>query len=69
MTGPTKPRLVVREGGRKELGRQLIRAMTEFRSEDVRALADRIARRGSLQSVLQHRPSGRSTSKQDPQDD
>ena len=39
------------EGGRKELGRQLLRAMIEFRSDDVRAIADRIARRASLKLV------------------
>ena len=43
--------LRVVEGSRKELGRQLIRAMIEFRSDDVRAIADRIARRGQLVSV------------------
>ena len=39
------------EGGRKELGRQLLRAMIEFRSDDVRVIADRIARRASLKPV------------------
>lgn len=49
MTEKTRPYLIVREGGRKELGRQLIRAMIEFRGADARAIADRIARRGKLQ--------------------
>lgn len=44
-----KPRVV--EGGRKELGRQLIRAMAEFRSDDVRTIANRIAHRARLSVV------------------
>jgi hypothetical protein len=45
------PKLCIKQGGRKDLGRQLLRAMIEFRSDDVRAIADRIAHRGQLKSV------------------
>jgi hypothetical protein len=49
---PSAPRsLTVVAGGRKTLGSQMIRAMIEGRSADVRAIADRIAHRAPLQSV------------------
>ena len=43
--------LVIRDGGRKELGQQMIRAFIEFRTDDARALVDRIAHRASLRLV------------------
>lgn len=43
--------LVIREGGRKELGQKMLRAHLEQRYEDARALVDRIAYRASLRSV------------------
>ncbi|MBS0576843.1 MAG: hypothetical protein JSS45_10570 [Proteobacteria bacterium] len=49
-------RLVVSQGGRKELGRQMIRAHLEHRLEDARALVDRIAYRAPLKSVDPREP-------------
>jgi hypothetical protein len=51
MTEKMKPYLIVQEGGRKELGRQLIRALVEFRINVARALAERIAREALLRLV------------------
>jgi hypothetical protein len=54
----TKPelRLVVREGGRKELGRQMLRAHLEHRWEDARAIVDRIAYRATLRLISKGEP-------------
>jgi hypothetical protein len=61
MDRPTPHSLTVVAGGRKSLGRQMIRAMVEGRSDDVRAIADRIARRAPLQSVAIGEPAERDT--------
>jgi len=46
-----KLHLAVHEGGRKELGRRMLRAHLDRRYEDARALVDRIAHRASLAPV------------------
>lgn len=43
--------LVMLDGGREALGRAMLRAHLEHRYEDVRALVNRIAHRGSLAPV------------------
>jgi hypothetical protein len=61
MTDDATRSLTVIAGGRKSLGRQMIRAMAEGRSDDVRAIADRIAHRAPLQSVATDAPADRDT--------
>lgn len=56
MKNRPNPSLSVHDGGRKELGRQLLRAHLEHRYEDARILLDRIAYRATLQPIDRWQP-------------
>lgn len=51
MTHRPRIHLVVREGGRAELGRRMLRAYQEHRHAEGRALVERIAHRACLRVV------------------
>lgn len=51
MTHRPRIHLVVREGGRAELGRRMLRAYLEHRHAEGRALVERIAHRACLRVV------------------